>query len=190
VRRPSGRHLLVLVVALLVVTGGAGVAVANAPARLSTSGPTDATGTSATAVFEVGDRTIRQVRYRDRGVLAYRFVLHNDGTLPVTVTGAAPPEPAPTLFIYLGVRQGDSGTPRFTVPAGGAVPVLLRLRMESCEHLSARAGSFATEVVLRTSRAGGLVDEAVTVTLPEEVHTGSPREAFCPRSTASSRPPG
>ena len=68
--------------------------------------------------------------------------------------------------------------------------MLLRLRMESCEHLSARAGSFATEAVLRTTRAGGLVDEAVTVTLPEEVHTGSPREAFCPRSTASSRPPG
>ena len=46
--RPTGRHVLVLVVALLVVTGGAGVAVANAPVRLSTSGPTDATGTSAT----------------------------------------------------------------------------------------------------------------------------------------------
>jgi hypothetical protein len=28
------------------------------------------------------------------------------------------------------------------------------------------------------------------LTLPEEVHTGSPREAFCPRSTATSRPPG
>ena len=26
--------------------------------------------------------------------------------------------------------------------------------------------------------------------LPEEVHTGSPREAFCPRATADSRPPG
>ena len=188
--RPTGRHVLVLVVALLVVAGGAGVAVANAPVRLSTSGPTDVDGTSATAVFEVGDRTIRQVRYRDRGVLAYRFLLRNDSALPVTVTGLAPPKPAPKLFRYLAVEHADTGDRRFAVPAGGTTPVLLRLRMESCEHLSARAGSFATEAVLRTTRAGGLVAEAVTVTLPEEVHTGSPREAFCPRSTASSRPPG
>ena len=30
----------------------------------------------------------------------------------------------------------------------------------------------------------------LAVSLPEEVHTGSPREAFCPRSTATPRPPG
>ena len=67
--------------------------------------------------------------------------------------------------------------------------VRVRMRMESCESLSARAGSFATEAALRTTRAG-FVDEVVTVTFPEEVHTGSPREAFCPESTAGSRPPG
>jgi hypothetical protein len=61
--------------------------------------------------------------------------------------------------------------------------------MHACETLSARAGSFATEVALRVVRAGVLAD-AVRVTLPEEVHTGSPREASCPRATASSRPPG
>lgn len=188
--RPSRRHLLVLLVALVVVAGGAGAAVASAPVRLSASGPTDVDGTSATAVFEVADRTVRQVRYEDRGVLAYRFVLHNDGTLPVTVEGLTAPVPAPKLFRYLSVEAAGDGARTFTVPAGGATPVLLRLRMESCEHLSARAGSFATEAALRTSRAGGLVDEVVTVTLPEEVHTGSPREAFCPRSTATSRPPG
>jgi hypothetical protein len=26
--------------------------------------------------------------------------------------------------------------------------------------------------------------------LPEQLHTGSPREAFCPNSTATSRPRG
>ena len=57
------------------------------------------------------------------------------------------------------------------------------------QTLSARAGSFATEVSLRTSRAG-VVEDVVTVELPEEVHTGSPREVFCPRATATSRPPG
>ena len=61
--------------------------------------------------------------------------------------------------------------------------------MVSCETLSARAGSFATHVNLSTSRAGILEDQVV-VELPEEVHTGSPREAFCPRATADSRPPG
>ena len=188
--RVNGRHVLVLLVALLVVTGGASVAVANAPARLSTSGPTDVDGTSATAVFDVGDRTIRQVRYRDRAVLFYRFELHNDGSLPVRVEGLAPLPHPPTLFRYLSVEDADDGSRSFTLPPGGSTTAVLRLRMQSCERLSARAGSFATEAALRTSRAGGLVDEVVTVTLPEEVHTGSPREAFCPRSTAGSRPPG
>jgi len=36
-----------------------------------------------------------------------------------------------------------------------------------------------------TIGAGG-----ATLRLPEELHTGSPREAFCPESTATSRPPG
>ena len=35
-----------------------------------------------------------------------------------------------------------------------------------------------------------LVPDDVSVTLPEELHTGSPREAFCPNSTATSRPAG
>jgi hypothetical protein len=61
--------------------------------------------------------------------------------------------------------------------------------MHGCETLSARAGSFATQVDLNTTRAG-FMDDVVHVTLPEQLHTGSPREAFCPNSTASSRPPG
>jgi hypothetical protein len=61
--------------------------------------------------------------------------------------------------------------------------------MGGCETLSARAGSFVTEVALATERMG-VVSDDVTVALPEEVHTGSPREAFCPNATATSRPPG
>jgi len=187
-RTRFNRHGLVLVLALLVVTGGAGVAVANAPLRLRASGPTDVDGTSATAVFDVADRTVRQVHYRDQGVLVYSFTLRNDGGLPVTVDGLAALERAPRLFHYLSVEDahGDSS---FVVAAGGEAVVRLRIRMAGCESLSARAGSFATELSLRTTRAG-FVDEVVTVGLPEEVHTGSPREAFCPESTASSRPPG
>ncbi len=186
--RFTARHLLVLLVALLAVAGGAGVAVAGAPASLRASGPTEVDGTSATAVFQVGDRQVRQVRYRDKADLVYSFTLHNDGSLPVTVGGLAPLEREPRLFRYLAVEDA-SGHTRFTVPAGGTTDVRVRMRMESCESLSARAGSFATEAALRTTRAG-FVDEVVTVTFPEEVHTGSPREAFCPESTAGSRPPG
>jgi hypothetical protein len=182
------RHLLALLAALLMVAGGAGVAVAKAPARLSTSGPIQVAGTSATAVFTVGDRTVRQVRYHDKGTLYYGFTLHNDGTLPLTVDGLAPLARAPKLFRYLALVDEDGAT-RFRIPAGGSVDVELRLRMESCERLSARAGSFATEINVNTTRVG-FVDEVVNVTLPEELHTGSPREAFCPESTASSRPPG
>ncbi len=86
------------------------------------------------------------------------------------------------------VADADGDT-RFTVPAGGSRTVSLALHMENCETLSARAGSFVEGVDLRTSRAGVLRDD-VHVDLPEELHTGSPREAFCPGSTATSRPPG
>jgi hypothetical protein len=186
--RFSARHLAVLVLALVAATGGAGVAVASAPVRLGATGPTDVDGTSATAVFRVADREIRQVRYRDKHDLVYSFTLRNHGSLPVTVTGLAPLDRPPRLFRYLRL-EGPGPATRFDVPADGSVPVRLVLRMEACETLSARAGSFATEVAVRTTRAG-FVDDVVTVTLPEEVHTGSPREAFCPESTAGSRPPG
>jgi hypothetical protein len=181
-------QLSVLLVALLVVAGGAGVAGAKAPANLRTSGPTHVEGTPATAVFEVADREVRQVRYRDEAELVYSFTLHNAGSIPVTVTGLAPLAHPPRLFRYLAIEDADGST-RFTVPRHGTTRVRFRMRMESCESLSARAGSFATEAALRTTRAG-FVDEVVTVRFPEEVHTGSPREAFCPKSTSSSRPPG
>lgn len=182
------RHLVALVLALLVVAGGAGVAVAGDPPRLVAGRPTQVSGTEATAVFHIADRTIRQVRYRDRGTLVYRFRLHNPGALPVTVIGLAPAGRRPRLFRYLRVSD-DTGAGRFTIPAGATRTVRLSLRMQSCETLSARAGSFVDAVALRTSRAGVLHD-AVHVLLPEELHTGSPREAFCPGSTATSRPPG
>lgn len=182
------RHLLALLAALLVVAGGAGVAVANAPVRLETSGPTEVTGTEASAVFTVADRTIRQVRYHDKQVLTYSFALHNDSSIPVTVTGLRPLEREPRLFRYVDLVD-EEGAERFTVPAGGSTRVALRMRMHSCETLSARAGSFASEVAMATTRAGFL-DGSIVVTLPEEVHTGSPREAFCPGATAGSRSPG
>jgi hypothetical protein len=182
------RQLVVLIVALLVVAGGAGVAVAEAAPRLRATGPTHVAGTTATAVFHVGDRTIRQVRYHDKGTLYYAFTLHNDSAIPVTVTGLAEPDREPRLFRYLTLRDAD-GNDRIRVGAGDSVEVELRMRMHGCETLSARAGSFATVVDLSTTRAG-FVDDVVHVTLPEQLHTGSPREAFCPNSTASSRPPG
>lgn len=182
------RHLLALLAALLVVAGGAGVAVANAPVRLEAAGPTRVAGTEASAVFTIADRTIRQVRYQDKEVLSYSFVLRNDSSIPVTVTGLQPLEREPRLFRYVDVVDAEESE-RFTVPAGETTRVALRMRMQNCETLSARAGSFASQVALATTRAGFL-DETVVVTLPEEVHTGSPREAFCPEATASSRSPG
>ena len=75
------------------------------------------------------------------------------------------------------------------MPAHGSREVHLLLRMGGCESLSARAGSFASSVLVRTERMG-ISSGSVPVRLPEELHTGSPREAFCPNSTAESRPPG
>jgi hypothetical protein len=175
-----------VVVVLLAGVGYA--AVSTAPAALSAGGPTSVTGTEASAVFTIEDRTVRQVRYRDGATLDYRFRLTNDQALPVTVTGISSRQRAERLFGYLAL-QDARGSREFTVPGNGSRMVHLRLRMSGCESLSARAGSFAHEVLLDTERLGVAAGTAKVV-LPEEVHTGSPREAFCPNSTARSRPPG
>ena len=182
------RHLTVLLAALALVAGVAGVAVAEDPPALSAHGPTRVSGTDASAVFRIADRTVRQVRYRDGGTLVYTFSLRNDGRIPVMVAGLVPLPHEPRLFRYLRFED-QQGASRFTIPAGGSTTVDVRLRMHACETLSARAGSFATEVALHTVRAG-LLHHNVVVRFPEEVHTSSPREAFCPNSTATSRPPG
>lgn len=179
---------MVGLLALLLVAAGAGVAVARSGPRLAAHGPTQVSGTEATAVFRLGGRTVRQVRYDDRQRLGYTFVLANDGRLPVTVTGLAPLTHRPTLFRYESIANPE-GEQRFTIPAGERRPVVITMLMTSCESLSARAGSFARAANIETSRAG-VLDDVVHVEFPEEVHTGSPREASCPRATASSRSPG
>lgn len=182
------RRVLTAVLVVVLLAAGAGVAVARTTPVLSAHGPTSVRGTEATAVFRIGSRTVRQVRYADHKTLVYSFVLANDGRLPVTVTGLGSATRSPRLFRYVGLTDAQ-GRDRITIDAGDRIPVRLSMVMHGCETLSARAGSFATEVTLRTERAG-MLDDVVTVTLPEEVHTGSPREAFCPNSTATSRPPG
>ncbi|HSE08508.1 MAG TPA: hypothetical protein VLB29_07565 [Nocardioidaceae bacterium] len=182
------RRVLVVLVALLVVSAGAGVAVASTDPVLAAHGPAKVRGTEATAVFRVGGRTVRQVRYADGEKLVYSFALANDGRLPVTVTGLGALRPAPRLFRYVGLTDA-AGRDEFTIPAGERTAVELSLLMHGCETLSARAGSFATRVSVRVERAGMIRDE-VTLGFPEEIHTGSPREAFCPNATATSRPPG
>lgn len=181
-------RVLPTVLAALLLATGAGVAVAKSEPLLVTHGPTQVRGTEATAVFRVGGRLVRQIRYADQETLVYSFALANEGRVPVTVTGLAPTAPEPRLFRYLAATDTD-GSEEFTLGAGERTTVEVSMRMHACETLSARAGSFATEVALHTRRAG-VLDDVVTVAFPEEVHTGSPREAFCPGATATSRPPG
>ena len=184
--RRSG--VLLVAVALLVLLGGGGAAVARSTPTLTTAGPTTVSGTDASSTFAIADRTIRQVRYVDGGTLRYTFTLTNRGRLPVTVDGLARHQSTTRLFTYTGLT-GPDGARSVRLAPGDSAPVTLALRMGGCESLSARAGAFVTQVVVRTEQAGGF-DHDVVVRLPEEVHTGSPREAFCPRSTATSRPPG
>lgn len=176
------RRVAVLAALLVVLVAGGGIALASTTPALRATGPTSVTGTEATAVFRIGDRTVRQVRYDDAGTLRYTFELTNHDHLPVTVRGLADDQPDSRLFQPTGFSPVDLGP-------GESARVTLALRMSGCETLSARAGAFVTEVVLRVERAG-MLDDDVAVTLPEELHTGSPREAFCPNSTATSRPPG
>jgi hypothetical protein len=170
----------------LLLVGG-GVATARSTPALATSGPTEVTGTDATAVFTVADRTIRQVRYVEGGTLRYTFRLTNQGRLPVTVLGLSEHQPDPRLFTVSGLSGPDG--PQVRLGAGDTATVTLALVMGGCETLSSRSGSFVPELRLRTRQAGMFEDE-ISLALPEELHTGSPREAFCPNSTATSRPPG
>lgn len=176
--------LVALALLTLLALGGVGAAVAVTLSEpgLRAEGPTGVTGTDGTAVFVVADRTVRQVRYDDGGTLRYTFDLVNTGRLPVTVLGLDEDQDDPRLFTLEELSARDLGP-------GERGQVTLSLGMSGCETLSSRAGSFVDHVVVRTRRAG-VFDDSVTVALPEELHTGSPREAFCPLATARSRPPG
>jgi hypothetical protein len=190
--RRHGRRAGLVAAVLLVLLAAGGIALARSGPSLRAGGPTSVTGTEATGVFGIAGRTVRQVRYADGGTLRYTFELTNDDRLPVTVHGLSDDQPPSRLFTSVGLT-GPGGDTTLRLSPGESVPVTLSLLMGGCETLSARAGAFVTEVALRVERAGmltGLPANTVTVTLPEELHTGSPREAFCPNSTATSRPPG
>lgn len=178
--------LAVALMAGLVLAGG--IAVARSTPDLQATAPTSVTGTEATAVFQVGDRTIRQVRYDDAGSLRYTFRVANRGRVPVTVLGLASGQSDPRLFSLVGLT-GPEGQDEVEIGGGDSAELTLALEMGGCETLSSRSGSFVTEVRLLTSQAG-LFEDDVRLVLPEQLHTGSPREAFCPNSTATSRPPG
>ena len=182
------RRFALLAALCLLGLGVAGVLVLRAAPELTTDAPTAVAGTEATSVFQIGDRTVRQIRYADGGTLRYTFRITNAGRLPLTIQGLAEHQPRARLFTYLSLRGADSSGP-VRLGAGEEAAFTLSLRMGGCESLSSRAGSFVTEVAVRTERVG-LVGHDVLLTLPEQVHTGSPREAFCPRSTATSRPQG
>lgn len=176
------RSALVAAGALVLVVGGAGVAIARSTPSLEAAGPTSVSGTTGTAVFQVGDRVVRQVRYDDGGTLRYTFRLANDGRLPVTVLGLDEEQADPRLFTLVDLTAT-------TIGAGESADLTLSMKMGGCETLSSRSGSFVTTIAVRTQQAG-LFEDVIEVALPEEVHTGSPREAFCPNSTATSRPQG
>jgi len=180
--------LLVVGLAVVLVAGVGYGAVRNTAPALGTRGPAGVKGTDASATFSIAGRKIRQVRYRDRATLDYQFRMTNSDVLPVTVSGIDSRQRNARLFGYVGLEDAD-GHRRISVPAHGSREVHLLLRMDGCENLSSRAGSFAASVLVRTERMG-MSTGSVLVQLPEEIHTGSPREAFCPNSTARSRPPG
>ena len=182
------RRALIAFALVVALVAAGGVAVARSTPELRASGPTSVTGTEATGVFQIAERTIRQVRYDDQGTLRYTFAVTNDSRLPLTILGLAVDQPDPRLFT-LERLSGKDGARDIQLGAGETAPLTLDLGMSGCETLSARAGSFVTQVVVRTEQAG-VFDDDVTIRLPEELHTGSPREAFCPESTATSRPPG
>lgn len=176
------RRAVAAVGVVAVVGTGSGVSVASGVPALSTKGPVAVTGTEASGVFTLADRTVRQIRYADQGTLRYTFTVTNKSRLPVTVLGLAPEQADPRLFDLVDLTSGR-------LSPGESGDFTLTLAMNGCESLSSRSGSFVSEVVVQTRQAR-VFEDAVTLVLPEEIHTGSPREAFCPQSTATSRPQG
>jgi hypothetical protein len=176
------RRLLQLAALLLLLVAGGGIAVARSSPSLSTDSPSEVAGTQASVAFQVGDRTIRQVRYVDQGSMTYTFQVHNDGRLPVRLLGLADDQTDSRLFTLTGLSAA-------TIGGGESADVNLTMTMSGCETLSSRSGAFVTSVRVRTEQAG-IFEDTVELTLPEELHTGSPREVSCPRSTATSRPQG
>ncbi len=175
--------LAVALVVALTVAGGVAVG-AQAP-DLSAHGPTEL-DTEDTGVFTIGDRTIRQFRYEDDGEVEYTFTVSNHDRYPVTLTGLAADQESSRLLSYRDLHAAD-GSSAVRVGAGGTAEVTLTIGMDGCETLSARAGSYATEVNVRAESLG-IFDDEVILRLPEELRTGSPREASCPDATATSRP--
>lgn len=162
-----------------------GVAAGTQSPALMAVGPTKL-DTEFTAVFTIGDRTIRQFRYADAGELNYTFTVRNSGRFPVTVAGLAEKQQPSRLLRF--VRIGDAdGTSEVRIGAGDEAEVWLTVGMDGCETLSARAGSYLDTVRVRVE-SFGMFDDEVTLELPEELRTGSPREAFCPDATSTSRP--
>jgi len=181
------RRLLVGLTVLLLLGGGAAWALSATP-TLQSSGPVTVEGVEASAAFVVGDRTIRQVRYADRGILRYGFALHNPGHLEVSILGLV--DPAHEATLLRPQRLVDArGSTHLTLGSEASEEVVLEVLMTDCERLSARASSLISEVSVRVEGLGGR-EHVIAVPLPEELRTGSAREMHCPRATASSRPPG
>lgn len=176
------RSRLLLLGAVVGSLGLTGAAVATGEPELTATGEGAVAGTDASAVFRIADRRVRQVRYVDDATLSYSFTLENHGWRSIAVTGLRPPDPEPRLFDYRRVVDAD-GAESFEVPARGSTRVTVEMLMRGCETLSARAGSFATEVELVLEDG-----DTVVVAFPEEVRAGSPREAGCADATATSRP--
>lgn len=176
----------IVAAALVVVLGVAGgVALAAQSPELSADGPTEL-DTAYTGVFTIGERTIRQFRYEDDDEVDYTFTVTNPGRMPVTLVGLAEEQEPSRLLSPRGL-QGADGSTEIRIGAGGREEVTVTIGMDGCESLSARAGSYLTTLRVRAESLG-LFDDDVTITLPEELRTGSPREKYCPDATSTSRP--
>lgn len=156
------------------------------PPTLRAGGPVSVTGTEASGTFTMGSRTVRQVRYDDRGTLHYSFRLTNEGSRAARVVDVHAVGPEATLLRVRALHAADGGDAR--IEASSTLEVVLDVLMTDCERLSARASSLVTEVDLEVEAWSRT--HTVRVALPEQLRTGSAREMFCPRASADTRSPG
>ena len=174
-----GWALLALGLVVVLVAGVGYAAVRTRPPTLAAHGPTEVSGTAASAVFSIAGREIRQVRYRDRATLHYGFRLTN-GRRAARHRDRDRPAPAQRPAVPLRRTGGAGGRaavhgarPRFPrgEPAAphGWLREPLRPRRQLRRHCPRCAPS-----------GWGSRPALSWCDLPEEVHTGSPTGGVLP----------
>ncbi|MDX6285294.1 MAG: hypothetical protein QOG53_779 [Frankiales bacterium] len=187
-----GVALIVLAASVLVLSRYAPLTTTDASAIDAPAGPA--------VTVPYGKTRLQSVLYVDRATMRYSFVLHNKGSVGVTVTGFDMAHGPSYLVRPVGYAVGGSTVAQaagptarfhsFGLGGGSNRVVTVTLEFVNCQRISPRSGTNLEHITVHY-RGLGLVPRSQRVTFPDLVRIGSPaNDNRCPHVTAGSRPPG